>query len=374
MPTRATRAAWSLVVGVGVAVVFFLVVEGTFSSWTALKAIFPQDRIAERHHTHHDPLLGWVNVPGSRLPDFYGPGRDLTIDARGFRSGGRRRDLASERFRSLLICSGDSFAMGYGVGDDHTWCRGLEKLHPDLETLNMGQGGYGLDQSFLWFQRDAADLDHDIHLFTFTTGDFERMLWDEFSGYQKPLLVEEEGRLVVANAPLPEPGWMHALRRAPFKLMAFRSVQALFDFSQSLGELDQRQAIRSSQQARVILGIFRELAALNAGRDSKLAAVLLPTESEVSRGGATRESGLVLRELTRVGIPFWDLTADFQGIPGAELSSHFISSEDPMVGEYPGAPGHYNERGNAFVAEALSRRLQAYGWLEEPVDSSSKAD
>ncbi|NQZ96462.1 MAG: hypothetical protein HRU01_08135 [Myxococcales bacterium] len=361
------RALANTAIGVGCGVLFFVMIEGLFSTWIALDTMFPQDRIAERLHTRHDPLLGWVNVPDREFPDFYGPGRDLSINPQGFRAA---RDVypADPGDRIRMICSGDSFAMGYGVGNLDTWCHGLESRLEGLEgeaveTLNMGQGGYGVDQAYLWFRRDAGELGHSVHLFTFTTGDFERMLWDEFSGYLKPLLVTGDGGLVVANEPLPEPGIADTLRRTPFKLLAFRSVQGLFSFGKSLRDLDERRAIRSREQARVISLLFEDLVAINHRKSSALFAVLLPTEVEVTSGSASPERAHLRGELARLGVPFWDLTADFRRISRDDLASHFIPADDPLVRDFPGAPGHYNEKGNAFVADVLSARLRASGLL-----------
>jgi hypothetical protein len=75
--------------------------------------------LAERVHTRYDAELGWVNVPGLSLRDFYGLGKNLTINDQGFRG---RRSVAmrvpAEKLR--IVCSGDSFTLGYGVGDDET--------------------------------------------------------------------------------------------------------------------------------------------------------------------------------------------------------------------------------------------------------------
>src|SRR5262245_22003990 len=67
--------------------VAFALVEGASSLWLFAEALHAGEtgRLAERSHTRYDPMLGWVHVPGLSLPDFYGAGRSLTINAHGFR-------------------------------------------------------------------------------------------------------------------------------------------------------------------------------------------------------------------------------------------------------------------------------------------------
>ena len=64
-----------------------------------------------------------------------------------------------------------------------------QSLDPRLETLNMGQGGYGVDQAYLWYKRDAAKFEHQVHLLAFITDDFVRMQSDRFRGYGKPVIM-----------------------------------------------------------------------------------------------------------------------------------------------------------------------------------------
>ncbi len=96
--------------------------------------------VAERVHTDYDEELGWVNRPSVQIKDLYGPGRTLTINAQGFRA---TRDYPVEvpEGKVRILASGDSFTLGYGVGDADTWCAALERTDPRLEIVNMGQGG-----------------------------------------------------------------------------------------------------------------------------------------------------------------------------------------------------------------------------------------
>ena len=184
MPSRAAGWAWGTLVFALRCVFVFVVLEGTASLLSF--ALSLPDRIerpiAERLHTRYDAELGWIHIPGWHMADFYGPGSDLSINAQGFRDTADT-PLAATPGLIRAICSGDSFTLGYGVGNAETWCAQLEVLEPRLETINMGQGGYGIDQSYLWYARDAAPLEHQLHLFGFIREDFGRIQSSEFLHY-----------------------------------------------------------------------------------------------------------------------------------------------------------------------------------------------
>jgi len=63
----------------------------------------------------------------------------------------------------------------------------LAELDPQLETINMGLVGYGVDQAYRWYRRDAADVD--VHISAFIMHDFMRMQYDKFIGVARPVVV-----------------------------------------------------------------------------------------------------------------------------------------------------------------------------------------
>src|SRR3989338_2921102 len=115
----------------------------------------------ENFHVQYDPDLGWVNAPNVSVPDLYRPGVGIHINSQSLRAD---REYTKEVPAGMTraICLGDSFTMGFGVRDDQTWCHLLTRISRDLETLNMGQGGYGLDQAYLRYRRDGEKFDHNI--------------------------------------------------------------------------------------------------------------------------------------------------------------------------------------------------------------------
>ncbi len=93
----------------------------------------------------------------------------------------------------LLINLGE-FAQGIpsqwdgGVSNNQTWCQLLTSINKQLQTINMDQGGAGIDQAYLWYKRDGVKFHHNLKIFAFITDDFVRMQRSKSSGYGKPLL------------------------------------------------------------------------------------------------------------------------------------------------------------------------------------------
>src|SRR5262249_33225518 len=126
----------------------------------------------------------------------------FTINAQGFRARETyERAVPAGKYR--IVTLGDSYTMGYGVGDDATYPARMQALCPALQTVNMGQGGYGVAQDYLWDKRDGTKLDANLLVFAFIAHDFYRMSADNFIGYAKPVLRLKNNALAVENVPVP---------------------------------------------------------------------------------------------------------------------------------------------------------------------------
>ena len=237
---------------------------------------------AERIHTEYDPVLGWINKPNFTVEDMYGRGKGFRTNAQRFR-GTRDYDSNAIKGKRRFICSGDSFTLGYGVGDDDTWCALLEAQMPNVETINMGQGGYGIDQAYLWYMRDGAQLEHDILIFAFNTIGFGRMARDRFLKYPKPLLDVSEGRVIHRNFPVPKPNLLFRFlpRYEPIlsNLNVVRLIQKIKNW------IGSRQVLKSKDRSKAELkhltsAIFQSLIRQTQQSGSTVQFVYLPLMSD----------------------------------------------------------------------------------------------
>lgn len=349
---RAVRATGGLLLG-GFLVLVFL--EGLSSvSYIAIR-LFRDRAIAEERHTRYDPELGWVSEPNLSLPDMYGKGIYLHTNAQGFR-GSLPVPPAVPAGHRRAICSGDSYTLGYGVDDDHTWCHLLAALTPGLETVNMGQGGYGVDQAYLWYRRDAAALRSQTHLFAFITNDFQRMQSNVFIGYGKPLLALRGDGLAVTNLPVPRPAplarWLSG-HSGHFEMLATvrlaRAVAGKLGKPPALSTLD-------GEAAQAVAGrLFETLQALDRARGSRLLLVYLPTPADFRTCESDLWRAFTADKARALGVPVLDLVAALRRLPAAEADRFFIKSSET---HYFGAAGHYTAAGNAWVAR------EVHAWME----------
>ncbi len=322
-----------------------LLFEGAASTITVAYRFFRSGdppQLAESSHTRYDQTLGWRNEPRYADPDHYGPGRGLTVDGEGFRTHLKGRQ-ASKSVR--VLCSGDSFTLGFGVDDLESWPAVLSKLEPRFETVNLGQGGYGVGQAYLWAIEELEGVDPLLHLFAFIGYDFERMRDDRFLGHGKPLLRVIENGLQVTNVPVPQEvistgsRWGNSLG----ELRLVRALRWLLpgDPSSSGHRLSLPEA------ERVARAILEDLRDRHLARGSVFVLIWLPLESEL---GTTDPPwhGFVRRTAMSLGIPLIDVKPHFESIPSERWSEFFSDSDQ-----------HYSASGYRLAAEAILAALRS---------------
>src|SRR4030095_791114 len=264
----------------------------------------------EASYSRYDETLGWVSRPNVSLPDMYGPGVFLRTNSQGFRADHDfARAVPSGKTR--VICSGDSFTLGFGVNNDQAWCQRLEAINPKFETVNLGQGGYGFDQAYLWYLRGGAELDHQVHLFAFITDDFFRMQSDVFLGYGKPVLGLRNDSVFVTNRPVPNTGgftrWRGSHAHAIGNLNIVHLAQRLFP---KPPEPEAEAAARNQATQKIVSRVFENLNRANQQKNSRLVLVYLPGPGDYRINDTTAVwRAFVQGEASRLGIGDVDMVA-----------------------------------------------------------------
>ncbi|HEY5175682.1 MAG TPA: hypothetical protein VII95_08990 [Terriglobales bacterium] len=349
------RTAGFVFYNIAATLVLLLVLEGMASIYYTFHDAFESRPFAESLYTEYDRDLGWVNLPNVYLPNVYGPGKYLRTNSQRFRNNvDFTKQVPSGKTR--IICSGDSFTLGYGVDNDHTWSQLLATRAPNIETVNMGQGGYGADQAYLWYKRDGAAFDHDMQIFALISADLYRMQNPSFIGYGKPLLAVKNDQLVITNVPVPVSmeAWSPRLARAQNALSNLSITRIL----RRTLRLDTAAAVTptasNQETARVFSYMLDDLCKANRVKNSVLVLVYLPTREDWILEGSWRK---VLADYARQrGLLYLDLFDDFHRLPPDELDRIFIARGTI---DFRGAAGHYTEAGNAYVADLIYRRLLA---------------
>jgi hypothetical protein len=338
MTTRKRQFAFAAILAC-VPVVALVLLEGIagFASFT--HALF-FGGLAEQRYTERDTLVGWISLPNVHMRDMYGKGRDLQTNSQRLRHVGEV-SATPPAGRRRVVCSGDSFTLGYGVGDADPWCEKLERSNPVLETLNMGQGGYGIDQAYLWYVRDGLALHANVHIFAFINGDLVRMKTDRFLGYPKPQLALSGGTVHATGVPVPNKGLgpaMVALGRAVPRLR-------LFDVLQRFAPPPPRLPSDSATW-EIAHAALRDLAKRDSAAGIELVVVFLPGVTDFYTPVSANFRRWLHEASDRKEFRFVDLVDPLRRVSSDTVTSLFI-----------GEVGHYTVAGNAWVADQLLRQI-----------------
>ncbi len=349
--------------GLVAAAVALLLLEGAASVtvflWHARMNFWPP--LHERAHTVYDPDLGWVGAKSKTAADLYGPGRTLTTNARGFRNEREFADAVPEG-TTRVVCIGDSFTQGYGVGDADAWPAQLERLCPRVEAPNLGQAGYGVDQSALAYARDTRALAHQVVVAALIADDFSRVRRARMVAYGKPLLRVRDGKLAIENVPVPRTPYLSPLLTQNLRLLdslriveLARRVAAIF--GPAPAEPPQTGEAESALVIEMVLGEFVRTA---NERGATPVLVLLPSLADTDPALLAPLPSFAQQALAKLdpGVLRFDLAAEFEAVPPAERGALFL------FGPRASAAGvHYSETGNALVAQSVARRLEDAGLL-----------
>lgn len=335
----------------------FIICEGLSSVALIAYETTTRKPVAERLHTQYDEELGWVNLPNIYLENMYGPGVYLKTNSMLFRNN---RDFSQsipvDKIR--IICSGDSFTFGYGVDNDHTWCQLLTSINTSLETINMGQGGYGIDQAYLWYKRNSAQFDHNIHVFAFITQDFERMKYNKFLEYGKPTLAVRNGKLVTENVPVSKRPfyipWLTRNRQLINNLKSIQLLQMLFSQPKSTAVAASNNYPNDEQVREIVSKIFEALQQTHQTQGSIMVLVYLPTMSDYTTTTSDPWRQFLYDQAEQRGYIVVDLIEEFRKLPPEDIEKLFIA--DGVI-DYVDATGHYTEEGNSYIANILYEKF-----------------
>lgn len=336
----------------------FVLLEGIAS--TGITGVKLVGRVwREKIYTQYDPELGWIVLPNLYIEDMYGDGIFLRTNAQHFRHA-NEVEKNTPKGKVRIVCSGDSFTFGYGVDNDHTWCSLLAAKNERLEAINIGQNGYGIGQSFLFYNRIQEELDHQVHVFTFITDDFRRAATDRFLGYPKPMLALRDGNLIVENTPVPK-----RLFYSPHLIVAAETLNELrlVDLTRRLVGSTGRSAsapkqyeIDVAQTRKIVIKVFQELQQISETNRSQIVLVYLPAgEWDYRSQDPVTESWrkFLESEARKHEWLFLDLVTDFSQLDENSIGNLY--------------DGHYSVSGNKYVAERLYERLMSVPKIAELV-------
>jgi hypothetical protein len=322
-----------------------------------------------------DSVLGW------RYRSDVATARDQT-NSRGLRSA---REYSAVPADSIVRVAafGDSFVYGNEVDNANSWSALAEQIHPRLEVLNYGVGGYGNDQAYLRFLADGRTLSPRIAILGFTPTDFGRVVnvYRRFlSNRELPLfkprfVLRPDGELELVPSPVRVPADYTRYLDHPKAVMALGRGDAwyepaiyenrLYDLSATMRlltglwvkvrrrYLDDDRLVqnglfnRASTAFALQTTLFQSFAAKARAAGIVPVVVILPDRESIvrRRNGQAPISAPLIDDLRARGIDYLDVTEAFLARGAARLDDWFMPQ------------GHYSPSANRLVAEWLGPRL-----------------
>jgi lysophospholipase L1-like esterase len=360
MPRRGPRFSWQFaLLALTLAITFALLLAEV-----AVRAAFPSWAPRTARMTtfwRYDPVYGWSHLPGAS-GRFASVGFDVAvrINAKGFR--GREIPYARNGTARRILILGDSHVWGFGVEEEETFGRVLERKLPDAEVVNLGVSGYSTDQELLLYEKDGVHYSADVIMLVVSHNDLRgNTRTIESAVYGKPRFLLEGDELVLDNHPVPAPS---RLRRAVFDLSG-----------------------KSYLLTRVlrVLDDFRRTADVTARAASTPTAATLSSETEGRKGNrrppfpwapTEKVMARLIRELQRTvarkqpAAQLLVVFADFRntlgreateylgqfGIPSVALDA-YVDPRDPALHLADGL--HWTPAGHVRVADVLAQRLNS---------------
>jgi len=278
-----------------------------------------------------------------------------------------------------IAAFGDSFTHGDEVRNEDTWQEAMMRANRNLEVLNFGVGGFGLDQAFLRYQQDGAVYKPRIVLIGFHTADIYRNV-NVFRPFlspatriplTKPRYIFERRGLVLLQNPirelsqyrdlltdparvLPELGTHDYFFQKGFKAGHFDFLPSVRLFQVARYQLLQRGARLEtgghynvdSEAFKVTVAIFDQFVDAASHNGSEPIVVMMPGGSDIkqySRNGMKPYAPL-LEYFRAKGYRYVDMFDGFRQY-AAEVAVRDL------------VPSHYSPLGNALVAKVVWQYL-----------------
>ena len=190
----------------------------------------------------HSPMLGWSIKPNGFWQDLY------RANSKGIRANKEYQFFPDEKIIRVATF-GDSFTHGEEVKNDDTWQEQLNRRDHNLEVINFGVGGYGLDQAFLRYKTEGKIYHPRIVLIGFMQENINRTVnvfrpfYTEGIPLTKPRFILQNDALILLPNPLTELTACRELLNNPAPLLSqlgendfhfsVRNKASFFDFSPS---------------------------------------------------------------------------------------------------------------------------------------------
>ncbi len=315
---------------------------------------------ADTAKTQADPYLGFVypaNAHGSL--DQTSVRFAFRMDEHGF------RNTEPWPVRADIVAVGDSWVFSYGVNDDETWPRLVERSLPGTRVINLGLSGLGPEQYTRAYERYGAPLHPKVLLYgifagndLLDTGDFARWLAagspGNYNVWRTAARVRQLNTPIVGRsyvALLVKESWKNRRARFGSRSVTWKDGRPL-RLTGNLYLRDAKHAHRGDPQFEGALAALERARTAAAAEGTRVVVLLFPTKEEVYlpllNQAVPKPVPPFAEELARRGIDYIDLTGPFSAEAKAGRTIYF--ELDP----------HPNQAGYAIIARTVSDYLERH--------------
>ncbi len=297
-------------------------------SWETTRAHYRdiiQKASGDLSYLVYDDRMGWSIGPNRRSANgLYRSGPDA------IRVPHEEVAVTVSEGKTAIALVGDSFTFGEEVRYEETWGYHLGELLGDgVQILNFGVPGYGVDQAYLRYEREARRWTPKVAIFGVFTHDLLRTLtvypflanpqWD--LPFSKPRFMVSDGKSVLLNDPplRPEAIFSHeSIFELPFHAFdrgykesnwqtSFYQSSYLFQMFVSVFPGWSAVAPDFSEKAIVSTNasILKSFAQLTAQEEVVPIVVYFPLRSDLNKGWISAPP-MVIRSMQEAGIAYVD--------------------------------------------------------------------
>jgi hypothetical protein len=281
------------------------------------------------------PKLGWTTRRS--IKGFY------CTNSRGHR-GDIEEEVRKDAFTIVVV--GDSFTWGTEVPCGHDWPSYLRRKKPSYNVVNLGVGGYGIDQMYMSLEESIGILQPDLVIMAFIEDNLKRSLLS-FHGYKKPRFVISHDRLVNTVEQIED-------LKTVYKEVLYRNQLAeqnlMGEFYLKPVFLKAKETLNSSIQDNSDNELFtlNERLVVESQRiadknDSAFLLVYLPNGKNLIRlGGADR------------GQEFLEFVRKRNFLNVLDMRPFFVSA-----GTHWRTRGHYREKEHIYLSDKVDQRIES---------------
>jgi hypothetical protein len=285
-----------------------------------------------------NPLFGWSQAAAA-------PDNPLGL---------RAEPLAAARARGRkLLFAGDSFVAG-SSGEGCTIPECLDRLSPGRTTIDLGVGGFGLDQIVLMSEAARARIPAEGVVIGVYLGDVDRVALTQRT-YQKPYFMEDGAGPALRGLPI-EPD-VESFRRASRPRTRSWTSAFLRRLAALPWSLD-REGTASPAKERLTRFLLARL--VEDARHDRLPPLFVIFYDEASLRSNEWEEALLKSALAELGQRPLDTKA-------------LLLAQGEPLSRFYAPDGHHNAAGNELIAEAVrereARRVREAPALAGPLSS-----